>query len=181
MLDLNVTLRRDPKRKARLDQARPWIWPLPKIDDLRPTIFDNATDKGRPFLGYDSARVLPRFVPVFAPRDGVIGFAGKVTVTCQGRTHDRHQLWLDHGEEWTTRYGNLEHVFATPTDRYERGRKARVRAGDVLGYACPSPLELQFELWRRDVHGFGPADLTEHLRSWIALPWTEHPDNQIAA
>lgn len=169
------------KKAATTSDARRWIWPLPKIDGQRPSIVGAEIDPRRPHIGYAIAKRLPRFIPVFAPRDGVIAFAGKVTIECEGKTFDRHQLWLDHGGGWSTRYGNLEHMFATPTDRYAHGRKARVRAGDVLGYASASPLELWFELWRTDEHGIGPVEVTEYLPTWIALPWSKDPDNQAAA
>ncbi len=181
MLDLHTTQDRRKKRPTTTTDTRHWIWPLPKIDDLRPTLLLDTVGARCSNLGYETTKALPRFVPVFAPHDGTISFAGKVTITSEGKTFNRHQLWLDHAGGWATRYGNLEHMFATPTHRYACERKARVRAGDVLGYASPSPLELWFELWRREDHAFGPVDLTDHTHAWVALPWSEHPDNQVAA
>ncbi|HEU0029887.1 MAG TPA: M23 family metallopeptidase [Kofleriaceae bacterium] len=148
---------------------------------MRPSILPDPIDARRPNVGYETTKPLPRFVPVFAPHDGVILYAGKITITCEDKTFNRYQLWIDHGGGWATRYANLEHVFATPTDRFDRGRKARVRAGDVIGYANPSPLELGFELWRCDDETFGPIEPHDYMHTWIALPWSEHPDNQVAA
>lgn len=181
MLDFHTTRDSRTKRPKTTTDVRHWVWPLPKIDDLRPSLLSDAIEAQHRSVGYETTKPLPRFVPVFAPHDGVISFAGKSTITCEGRTFNRYQLWLDHAGGWATRYGNLEHMFATPTDRYATGRRARVRKGDVLGYASPSPLELWFELWRHDEHGFTAVDLADYLRTWTALPWSEHPDSQAVA
>jgi hypothetical protein len=44
-------------------------------------------------------------------------------------------ICLDHAGGWSTQYADLAHVLATPTDRFRRRRKTRVRASDVLGHA----------------------------------------------
>lgn len=149
-----------------------WTWPLPQIDDLRPTVLLDRTDARRPALGYRTARTLPRFVPVLAAHDGTITYAGKVAATCQ--------VCLDHAHGWTTRYTNLEHMLATPTDRDGRARRARVRAGDVLGYVT-RPHELGFELWRRGEPSVDSTVLRELMHAWVALRWTEYPDQRVAS
>ncbi len=156
--------------------VRPWIWPLPKIDDRTPTI-RSLTCGVHPYaeLAYEGGDPALRFVPVFAVQDGVITFAGKVTSRCEGKTFARYSMCLDHAGGWSTRYGDLEHMFSVCVDRFARRRKQRVRAGDILGYASRSPLRLPFELWRADDDHYGPVAPEQHMRNWLVLPWSDTP------
>lgn len=172
-------------------EVRPWIWPLPKIGEHTPTI-RSFTSGEHPYaeIAYEGGDPALRFVPVFAVQDGVITFAGKTTITSEGKTVARYSMCLEHAGGWSTRYGDLEHMFSMSVDRFARRRKQRVRAGDILGYASRSPLRLPFELWRGDEDHFGPVAPEHHMRNWLVLPWSdapsareqaEQPINQIAA
>ncbi|MCX5748321.1 MAG: hypothetical protein NT062_38200 [Proteobacteria bacterium] len=66
-------------------------------------------------------------------------------------------------------------MLAVPTDRFARRRKARVRAGDVLGYASRPSLVVRFELWRLDDNGYAAIDPAELMRRWHVLPWSDAP------
>ncbi|MBX3156780.1 MAG: M23 family metallopeptidase [Deltaproteobacteria bacterium] len=116
------------------------------------------------------------FVPVLAVQDGVITYAGGVTIECAGKKVRRYSIALDHPGGWSTRYGDLEHMFSMPVDRFAKRRKQRVRAGDVLGYASRDPVHVGFELWRCDDEGCGPVDPAKYLRDWLVRPWSDTPD-----
>jgi murein DD-endopeptidase MepM/ murein hydrolase activator NlpD len=157
-------------------QLRPWIWPLPRIGDREPIVRSTNSDQ-RPhaLITYAGTTSAQGYLPVFAVHDGVITFAGKTTVTSGGATLVRYSMCLDHAGGWSTRYGDLEHMFSMPVDRFARRRKQRVRAGDILGYANRSPVSLAFELWRSDDEAHKPIDPAKHMRDWLVLPWHEAP------
>lgn len=157
-------------------QLRPWIWPLPRIGDREPIVRSlKSGSHSRAVIEYRRDETPQGYVPVFAVHDGVITFAGKATVTSDGSTFHRYSMCLDHAGGWSTRYGDLEHMFSLPVDRFVRRRKPRVRAGDILGYANRSPLSLAFELWRSDDEAYKPIDPAKHMRDWLVLPWHEAP------
>lgn len=130
---------------AWIGMARPWIWPLPRLDGVAPCILGSA---GEPVqddveLGYPDRSAAPGLVPVFAAREGVVTFAG---TAAEGRT-----ICLDHAGGWSTQYAGLAHVLTRPTDRFRQRRKERVQAGDVIGHA-PSSLRIRFSLSRWSEH-----------------------------
>jgi len=186
MFDI-ATTRTFQSRPSNAPDARPWIWPLPRIGDSEPKLRSLSSGVHRyADVSYEGDPNL-RFVPVLATQDGVITYAGKATTTCMGKTVARYTMCLDHAGGWSTHYGDLEHMFSLSVDRFARRRKQRVRTGDVLGYASTTPLHIFFELWRTDGEVYAPVDPAEHMNSWLVLPWKPAPiahvqtANQVAA
>ena len=144
----------------------PWVWPLPSFTGLEPV--ELAVDAEHIELGYKSGVGLPNLVPVFAAHDGACIYAGKCG--------DIHSVCIDHPGGWTTQYGNLKHMFFANTDRFQRRRKQRVRAGDAIGYAL-SPVRLRFTLARLidPDEGFSPIDPSSFMKQWLVLPWATTP------
>jgi hypothetical protein len=126
---------------APVGPAKPWIWPLPRLDGVNPSILSqDPTSADRiSQIGYPDRTSSPEFVPVFAAQDGIITYAVRAE---QGTT-----LCLDHPVGWSTQYRDLEHVLALSTDRFRRRRKVRVQAGEVLGHLRNS-LRIRFGLTR---------------------------------
>ena len=145
------------------------VWPLPQIETVAPTIVGAAASRTTVDVGYVHQCALPRVVPALAVNDGIIAYAGK--------QHHGHAVLVDHENGWATYYANLEHVFTQPTSQ-RRGRAERVKTGDVLGYVgAPAPGKprcLWFELWRLgDDRHYTQVDPSEHMKSWLVLPWTD--------
>src|ERR1041384_7361587 len=113
----------------------------------------------------------PGFVPIFAAHDGVIAYAGS--------PGGNPTVGLEHARGWSTRYIDLEHVLAMPTDRFHR-RKTRVRAGDILGHARRSSLRVRFGLAQLGESGWLVADPTEPMHTWSVLPWFDEPTPRAA-
>jgi murein DD-endopeptidase MepM/ murein hydrolase activator NlpD len=148
----------------------PWIWPLPELNGAQPRLLRH-TDPERVDvdLGYRDTTRLPRFVPVFAARDGVVALAGKLVGGDFG-------VALDHPGGWCTQYAGIEHMFVAATNR--RRRKTRVRAGDVLGYARgSSPLRIRFALLRLTDETNDEFEVIDPscLSCWLRLPWQDEP------
>jgi murein DD-endopeptidase MepM/ murein hydrolase activator NlpD len=151
-----------------LDDAKPaddahWYWPLPRLAGETPRILAHAND-GRcgVDLGYVRLAFPELFVPVFAARGGVVSFAAHVA--------SGFALTIDHGGVWSTHYAHLERMFVVPT-LGRRHRRARVRAGDVIGYAGRDPSHVRFEVWKwtsRD--GYVPMNAARAMREWLVLP-----------
>jgi murein DD-endopeptidase MepM/ murein hydrolase activator NlpD len=147
----------------------PWIWPLPALKAEHPRMFDHG-DRERVDidLGYREGAALPRFVPVFAARDGVVTFAAKLATGDYG-------VAIDHPGRWCTQYAGIEHIFV-PTKG--RRRRTRVRAGDVLGYARGTEkLRVPFALLRildEDTDELEVID-PSCLSCWLRLPWHDEP------
>jgi len=115
---------------------------------------------------------MPRWVPVFAVHDGSITYAGPLGAAWS--------VVIDHDNGWASQYGNLEHLFVTPTSRSMH--RARARAGDVLGYvgaARPGMFKsLHFELWTGDdARGFQDIDPMRHISKVLPLPWADPGPN----
>jgi len=123
-------------------------------------------------IGYPGRASSPSLVPVFAAQDGIIAYAG---------TRGSPTLCLDHAGGWSTEYTELEHVLAAPTDRFRRRRKARVRAGDVLGHARRSALGIGFALVRLTDAGCNTVDPAEWMHTWSVLPWFAEPSLRVPA
>jgi murein DD-endopeptidase MepM/ murein hydrolase activator NlpD len=146
---------------------RSWVWPLPRLDGIAPCIIEPA---GTPALdgvaiGYRERSSSPGLVPVFAAQDGIVIYAAS---TGSGST-----LSIDHAGGWTTHYSELEHLLARPTDRFRRRRKERVRAGDIIGYARRTLLQIRFALSRFNGDECAPQDPSFWMPEWSLLPWFE--------
>ena len=150
------------------EDARPasdsrWFWPLPRLAGEAPRIVAHANDGRRGVdIGYERLAFSQLFVPVYAVRAGTVSFAAQLT--------SGFAVTLDHGGVWSTHYAHLEKLFVVPT-LGRRRRRARVRAGEVIGYAGRDPSHVRFELWQwtaRD--GFVPVRATLMMRHWHVLP-----------
>jgi murein DD-endopeptidase MepM/ murein hydrolase activator NlpD len=153
-----------PAGTAAAAVARPWLWPLPRLDGDAPCIVsrqDPTRGNGLVVLGYPDRTASAELVPVFAPQDGVITYA----TPQQGGT-----VCLDHHGGWSTLHSGLETVLAASTDRFSRRRKSRVRAGDVLGYVR-KVLRLGFGLYRWVDGEWTTADPAATCHSWAVQPW----------
>ncbi|HEY4177973.1 MAG TPA: peptidoglycan DD-metalloendopeptidase family protein [Kofleriaceae bacterium] len=138
-----------------------WIWPLPYAFG-NPTVIRTVDDERCGVdLGYERPLPEPIFLPVYAVQAGEVSFAGE-TDTGYGAS-------IDHGK-WCTHYGHMKQMFVTRNLGRVR-RRARVRAGDVIGYASEHPVHLRFELWQRAVTGgFKAVHPAAHLASWLVMP-----------
>lgn len=155
-------------RFALLDEAKPaddahWYWPLPRLCGETPRIIAHANDgRSGVDLGYLRVAFPELFVPVFAVRGGTVSFAARATTG--------FAVTIDHGGVWSTHYAHLDRMFVGPT-LGRRRRRARVRAGDVIGYAARAPSHVRFEVWRwtsRD--GYLPVSAARVMRDWLVLP-----------
>jgi hypothetical protein len=161
-----------PERSVSSAPAKPWLWPLPRLDGALPCIVssvDPARADGLVELGYADRASSSELVPVFAPTDGVVTYAA--------HSDGGGLLYLDHPGGWSTSYSGLEAVLPPSTDRCSRRRKSRVRRGDVLGY-----------LRRSLRHGFGLArwldgewigvDPATRCGAWSVQPWFTEPTSR---
>jgi murein DD-endopeptidase MepM/ murein hydrolase activator NlpD len=153
------------------DDAKPaedghWFWPLPRLAGEQPSIIAHANDRRRGVdIGYQRLAFTELFVPVFAVQGGSVSFAARVT--------SGFAVTIDHGGRWSTHYAHLEQMFVTST-LGRRRRRARVHAGDVIGYAGRIPNHVRFELWKwtsRD--GFVATSAAAFMRDWLVLPKLE--------
>jgi murein DD-endopeptidase MepM/ murein hydrolase activator NlpD len=153
---------------APVGPAKPWIWPLPRLDSVNPSILSPGPTRtdGIIQIGYPDRSSSPEFVPVFAAQDGIITYAV--------RTEQSTTLCLDHPAGWSTQYGELEHVLALSTDRFRRRRKVRVRAGDVLGHVRSS-LRIRFGLSRLVDGEWAAINPAALIHTWIIQPWFAEP------
>lgn len=149
------------------DDAKPaddanWFWPLPRLAGESPRIIRHANDERLGLdVGYDRMGFAELYVPVFAARGGTISFAAHVT--------SGYAVTIDHGA-WSTHYAHMERMFVTPT-LGRRRRRARVRAGEVIGYAGRDPAHVRFELWKWSARdGFVAFDATRMMHKWLVLP-----------
>jgi hypothetical protein len=154
-----------PANTAATGPIKPWVWPLPNLDGVRPCILptqDPACTDGAVLIGYPDRTSSRDLIPVFAPQDGVITFAMRA---------DRGaELALDHPAGWSTQFKGLEHVIAASTDRFRRRRKVRVQAGEVLGHVRTS-LQLRFGLSRLVDGEWIAVDPGAVVHAWPVLPW----------
>lgn len=166
-----ITLPRPNTRFVLGDDAKPaddprWFWPLPRLAGESPRIISHANDGRRGVdIGYERLAFSQLFIPVYAVRAGTVSFAAQLT--------SGWSVTLDHGGVWSTHYAHLEKMFVVPTIGRRRLR-ARVRAGEVIGYAGRDPSHVRFELWKwtaRD--GFVPVRASLAMRHWLVLPQLE--------
>jgi murein DD-endopeptidase MepM/ murein hydrolase activator NlpD len=154
-----------PERPVSSAPAKPWLWPLPRLDGASPSIVasvDLARADGLVELGYADRASSSELVPVFAPTDGVVTYAA--------HSDGGGLLYLDHPGGWSTSYSALETVLTPSTDRCSRRRKSRVRSGDVLGYLRKS-LRVGFglSLWRDGE--WIAVDPATRCGAWSVQPW----------
>jgi murein DD-endopeptidase MepM/ murein hydrolase activator NlpD len=159
----------------------PWVWPLPGLNGTPPRLLPHVDPERVDIdLGYRDGTSLPRFVPVFAARDGAVTFVGKLATGGYG-------VSIEHPGGWCTQYAGIEHMFVAATSR--RRRKTRVRAGDVLGYARGTDaFRVRFALLRITDEETDEFEIVDPscLSCWLQLPWHDEPrapahSNQIAA
>ena len=82
---------------------------------------------------------------------------------------------VDHAGGWSTQYADFEHLLVTPTDRFRRRRKTRIRSGDVLGHVRQPSQRVRFGLTRLDESNWRTINPTELMRSWVVVPWSTPP------
>ncbi len=157
------------KMRARLHPSarevrEPWRWPLPRLGNRNPIVLaEHASNERRGVdLGYAVASFDSElFVPVHAAQSGEVSFAIEGDDGCA--------VSIDHGG-WTTHYGHMSKMFVTRNLGRLR-RRQYVRAGEVIGNACRSPLHIRFELYAwTDARGFVAVDPLEHLNGWTTEP-----------
>ena len=159
-----------------LAAPRSWVWPLPRLDGEAPSIIQSSPESSSPrdiVVGYPARSSTASMVPVFAAQDGVVVYAGNAT---HGAA-----LCIDHPGGWSTHYAELAHLLTRPTDRFRRRRKERVRAGDVIGHARPSSLQIRFNMSRLTDDGCVDEDPAAWMRSWSFLPWFADPPRRVLA
>jgi hypothetical protein len=159
-----------PANAGALAAIRPWVWPLPRLDGAAPCVIESAS-ADRPLdgvaIGYRGRSSSSNLVPVFAAQDGVVTYAG---TTVGGSA-----VCIDHIGGWSTRYSMLQHLLTRPAGRYRRRRKERVRAGDIIGHAYRSTLQVRFGISQRIDVGRVEQDLAELMSAWSMLPWFVEP------
>ncbi len=145
-------------------RSKPWCWPLTKLGDREPIVLAehiNGERRGID-LGYESRPYDDElYVPVFAVQSGEVVYCAE---TLAG-----FSISLRHvGTEWLTYYGHLSKVFLADTETAGR-RTEWVRAGEVIGYAAKSPIQVRFELvkWTADKR-FVAVDPTPEMKTWKA-------------
>lgn len=158
-----------PDSPGAFSSRAPWVWPLPGLDGVAPRIVGSADSSGLDGVevGYPQRCSSLALVPVLAARDGVITYADS--------PNGSPTVCVDHPGGWSTQYADLEHVLAMPTDRFCRRRKARVRAGDVVGHARCSAPRIRFSLARLGDIGWSIVDPSGLMPTWSVLPWFAEP------
>lgn len=165
-----------PEPSTLVEPRKRWIWPLPRLDGVAPSIVcplgeprrDRAID-----IGYHGRNASPTLVPVFAAQDGIITYAA--------RTDRCATICLDHAGSWSTQYEELEHLLVMSTDRFRSRRKNRVRAGDVLGHARRASLRIRFALSQLTDAKWVAVEPAELMHTWSVLPWFADPSPDTAA
>jgi murein DD-endopeptidase MepM/ murein hydrolase activator NlpD len=167
-----------PRYRLRAD-AKPvedgaWVWPLPRLAGDTPAVTVHINDARRAVhVGYKRMSFTGLFVPVYAAQGGTISFAQRTSNGCA--------ISIEHGGTWCTHYAHLQDMFVVPTYPARR-RRARVRAGDVIGYAAANPIHVRFELWKwTDADGFVPDLAALRMRDWLVLPQHDTPPRKRVA
>ena len=158
------------------EPRKPWIWPLPRLDGIAPSIVSlpgQTRRDGVVDVGYHGRTTSPDLIPVFAAQDGIITYASR---TDRGAT-----ICIDHAGSWSTQYEELEHLLAVTTDRFRSRRKTRVRAGDVLGHAKRASLCVRFALSQLVNGEWVAVDPAARIHTWTVLPWFIEPLPDAAA
>ena len=154
---------RESARRA----PQPWRWPLDALGDREPIILPQRLKDARHgvHLGYEPMPYDGElFVPVYAVQDGEVMFAGEpqsctaptgITITLDHRAHG-----------FATYYGQLSKMFVAANYFHSNKKRQRVCAGEVIGYAARSPIEIRFSLWQWTDRGFVPVDPMPKLDEW---------------
>ena len=144
-------------------QPQPWRWPLQRLGDRDPILIDDVGDERcAVLLGYEARPFdAELYVPVYAAQEGDVMFAGE--------TKSGFAVSLDHGcRGWATYYAHMSRMFVAPYYGQTRRKRHHVYAGDVIGYAAKSPIQIRFELWNwTDDRGFVPVDPMAQIAAWI--------------
>jgi murein DD-endopeptidase MepM/ murein hydrolase activator NlpD len=158
-----------PENARRLAAPPSWVWPLPRLDGVAPSILaaTDGTRRDAVEIGYEGRASSRSFVPVFAAQDGIVTYAGT--------TGDSPTLCIDHAGGWSTQYSELEHLLVRPTDRFRRRRKERIRAGDVIGHARKTALRIRFGVSQLTDDGCVAHDPMTWMQAWLVLPWFAEP------
>ena len=146
---------------------QPWCWPLGHLGDREPLILPRRIEETRHgvHLGYEPMPYDHQiFVPVHAVQDGEVMYAGEpqsceappgITITLDHRAHG-----------FATYYGHLSKMFVAANYFHSNKTRQRVCAGEVIGYAAKSPIEIRFSLWQWTERGFVPVDPMPKLEEW---------------
>ena len=172
------TTEKQPRYQLRAD-AKPvedgaWVWPLPRLSGDTPRVTAHLNDERCAIhVGYERVSFEGLFVPVYAAQGGTVSYAQRTSNGCA--------ISIEHSRKWCTHYAHLQDMFVVPTYPARR-RRARVRAGDVIGYAAANPIHIRFELWKwTDAAGFVPALAALRMRDWLVLPQLETPPKKRVA
>ena len=142
---------------------QPWRWPLQRLGDRDPILIDVVGDDRRAvLLGYEARPFdAELYVPVYAAQEGDVMFAGE--------TKSGFAVSLDHGRRgWATYYAHMSRMFVAAYYGQARRKRQHVYAGDVIGYAAKSPIQIRFELWNwTDDRGFVAVDPIAQITQWI--------------
>lgn len=129
-------------------------------------------------VGYERVNFEGLFVPVYAAFGGTVSYAQQ--------TSSGFAVSIDHGR-WCTHYAHLQQMFVVAIEGRRR-KRARVHAGEVIGYAARSPIHVRFELWKGTAaDGFVPDTAALRMRDWLVLPQFDNanaapiPNNAAAA
>lgn len=151
-------------RPGAMPLPQPWRWPLQRLGDRDPIVLAEhvAADRRGVELGYDTRPFdAELYVPVYAAQEGDVMFAGE--------TKSGFAVSIDHGKRgWATYYAHMSRMFVAPYYGQRDRKRRRVYAGDVIGYAAKSPIQIRFELWNwTDDRGFVSVDPIAQLAAWI--------------
>lgn len=153
--------------------AHAWRWPLPRLDGEEPRILSAwhaGRDDGLVVLGYPLRTESRERVPVLAPADGALTYAGR---TALGAT-----VCLSHVGGLASLVSGLETLLVPTTD--QTPRRGRVRAGDVLGY-LRRPLALGFRIAREAGGAWTAIDPAPLAGAWSVQPWFTSPPTSVHA
>lgn len=148
-----------------------WVWPLPRLSGDNPKVIAHLNDdRGGVDVGYERVNFEGLFVPVYAAQGGTVSYAQRTSSGCA--------ISIEHGGRWCTHYAHLKDMFVVPTHP-GRTKRARVRAGEVIGYAAADPIHIRFELWKwTNEDGFVPDITALRMQDWQVLPQFEKSGTQ---
>lgn len=143
----------------------PWVWPLPRVQDISPSIQCAPDEQGSGVIeiGYPADISISTPIPVLASRDGIVTYAARTT---SGAT-----LCLHHPGGWSTQYEHLTNLATASTDRFRRSY--RVHRGSILGYLQHVPLHIRFSLSRLAEQGLSVVDPVPYVSQWHVLRWSD--------
>lgn len=137
-----------------------WICPLPIFDGHVPTLLEKDATTTRVSVGYLDGCPSGIRIPVFAAQRGLVTFAG--------RLNDDTIVRIAHSRGWASEYSGLSLLLAASTG----SRKARIRAGEVVGYVSGTAPRVSFQLAQRAHSASGGSESSELMRDWTSLRWS---------